>query len=299
MSVEPRRSSFVARVVRSRWVTIPLRLLCGIITVIAASAAPQMLAHSFRPGRDQLESTWDLAANFAAALLTAATVLVAYTLFVRLTERRWPSELQPRSALWEIPWGIILGFGLSGASVTVIWLLGGYEIDGVADRSRWLSVIVRGFSIAVASSVIEEVLLRGVVLRILAEGIGRWWALVISSLLFGGLHLANPNSSVLVAIAIAIEAGFLLGVAYLWAERLWLPIGLHGAWNFALAAIFGGALSGQQVSAIIDAKLVGPEWISGGAFGIEASLLSTIICTSAGCAIAVRLVHISSYDKFL
>ena len=138
---------------------------------------------------------------------------------------------------------------------------------------------------AVAVSVIEELLLRGLVLRILAEVIGRWWALVVSSLLFGVLHMLNPNSSLIVAIELAIEAGFMLGVAYLWTGRLWLPIGIHAAWNFSLGALFGGPLSGLQVSAIIDAKLVGPDWISGGAFGIEGSLVSTIICTTAGCAI--------------
>jgi len=168
--------------------------------------------------------------------------------------------------------------------VTVIWLLGGYLIEGVADRSAWAPPIVRGLAIAVASSVIEEVLLRGLILRILAEVFGRWWALAVSSLLFGALHLANPHSSVIVGLGLAIQAGFLLGVAYLWTERLWLPIGLHGAWNFGQAAVFGGALSGNQISAIIDAKLVGPEWISGGDFGIEGSLVSTIMCTAAGCA---------------
>ena len=99
------------------------------------------------------------------------------------------------------------------------------------------------------------------------------------------LHLANPNSSVVDGLILVIEAGFLLGVAFLWSERLWLPIGLHGGWNFSLAAIFGGGLSGQQVSAIVSATLVGPDWLSGGAFGIEGSLLSTITCSAAGCTI--------------
>ena len=292
MSVEPRRLSLVARIVRSRWVTIPSRLVAGIATVIAASVGSQKVADLFRPSRDQLGSSWwNLTAYLAAALLVAATVAMAYVAFVRLTERRWPSELRPRPALWELPLGIALGFGLSAASVTVIWLFGGYQIVGVADRSTWSLLIVRGLAIAVASSVIEEILLRGLVLRILAEGLGRWWALAVSSLLFGVLHIANPHSSVVVALALAIEAGFLLGVAYLWTERLWLPIGLHAAWNFALAAVFGGALSGNEVSAIIDAKLVGPEWISGGAFGIEGSLLSTIICCAAGIAILQAMLR--------
>jgi membrane protease YdiL (CAAX protease family) len=297
MSDGPHRFSRLIRIVRSRWVTIPARLVGGIIMVIAASAGSQTVADLFRPHRDQLVSTGALLAYFAAALLVAASVTMAYVVFVRLAERRWPSELQPRAALWELPSGIVLGFGLSAASVTVIWLLGGYQIDGVADRSTWALLIIRGLAIAVASSVIEEILLRGLVLRILAEGLGRWWALAISSLLFGALHLANPHSSVIVALSLAIEAGFMLGVAYLWTERLWMPIGLHGAWNFALAAVFGGALSGTEVSAIIDAKLVGPEWISGGAFGIEGSLLSTIICCAAGLAILHEMLSRSGHAR--
>jgi uncharacterized protein len=291
MSNGSHRFSLLTRILRSRWVTIPARLVGGIIMVIAASAGSQAVADLFRPHRDQLVSTGALVAYFAAALLVAASVTMAYVVFVRLAERRWPRELQPRAALWELPSGIALGFGLSAASVTVIWLVGGYRIDGVADRSTWALLITCGLAIAVESSVLEEILLRGLVLRILAEGLGRWWALAISSLLFGILHLANPHSSVIVALALAIEAGFMLGVAYLWTERLWMPIGLHGAWNFALAAVFGGALSGTEVSAIIDAKLVGPEWISGGAFGIEGSLLSTIICCTAGLAILVEMLR--------
>ncbi len=298
MSVEPLRLSLVARMMRSRWLAIPVRLVAGIATVIAASIGSQKVADIFRPSRDQLGSSWwNLTAYLAAALFVAGTVLLAYAVFVRLTERRRPSELQTRPALQELPQGIVLGLGLSAASVVVISLLGGYQIDRFADRSTWTSLIVRGLAIAVASGVIEEVLLRGLVLRILAEVLGRWWALASSSLLFGILHIANPHSSVVVALSLAIEAGFLLGVAYLWTERLWLPIGLHAGWNFALAAIFGGALSGQQVSAIIEAKLVGSEWISGGAFGIEASLVSTIICCGAGLAILREMLRLPGRGK--
>ena len=285
MSDMPGRLAILARILRSRWVTIPVRLMAGIATVISVAMAAQFVAQAILPGRAQVESTSRLSAHLASAVLTAITVLMAYTGFVRLTERRWPSELRPRPAMWELPDGIALGLGLSAASVAVIWFLGGYRIDGIADRSAWASPIVNGLAIALESSVIEEVLIRGLVLRILAEVFGRWWALAVSSLLFGVLHMANPGSSVIVGLGLVIEAGFLLGVAYLWTERLWLPIGLHGAWNFAQAAIFGGALSGLHVSAIIDARLVGPDWISGGAFGIEGSLLSTIVCAGAGCVI--------------
>jgi membrane protease YdiL (CAAX protease family) len=255
--------------------------------VIAASVGAELVAQTFRPSRDRLESTRGLTASFGAALLTALVALLAYAVFVRLTERRRPSELQLRPALREVSTGILIGLGLCTASVSVIWLLGGYQVVGIAARSAWMPPIVNGLTIAAASSVIEELLLRGLVLRILAEALGRWWALGVSSLLFGVLHMANPGASVIVGLGLAIEAGFLLGVSYLWTERLWVPIGLHGAWNFAQAAVFGGALSGYHVSSIIDSKLVGPEWISGGAFGIEGSLVSTILCAATGCAILI------------
>jgi uncharacterized protein len=258
-----------------------------------------MLAGVFRPSRNQLGSALSLTAYFVAAVVVAATVLAAYIVFVRLTERRWPTELQPRPAQSELPRGIALGFGLSAVSVLLIWGLGGYQIERVADRSTWATSIVSGLAIALASSVIEELMVRGLVLRILAEAFGRWWALALSSLLFGVLHMANPNSSVVDGLILVIEAGFLLGVAYLWTERLWLPIGLHLGWNFALASIFGGALSGQPVAAIIDARLIGPERISGGAFGIEGSLVSTVVCCAAGCtilALTLRQQKLTSHE---
>jgi membrane protease YdiL (CAAX protease family) len=277
--------SLALRVLRSRWITIPLRLVGGLAAVILAVVLIQLALQVFVPGPTQPETLGGLTASLAASLFTSGVALLAYTGYVRLTERRRPAELQPRPALWELPAGILLGLGLCAASVGVIWILGGYRVDGVADRSTWASSIMNGLTISVISGVVEELALRGLVLRILAEVFGRWWALAISALLFGVLHMANPGSSVIVGLALVVEAGFLLGVAYLWTQRLWLPIGLHAAWNFAQATIFGGALSGYQVSAIIDAKLVGPEWISGGAFGIEGSVVSTIICCAAACAI--------------
>jgi membrane protease YdiL (CAAX protease family) len=285
MSKNAAPSSFAGRAVRSRWVTIPLRLVGGIVMVVAASAVSQSLTQRFRTDPIQARTAQGLTANFAVALVVALTVMLAYVLFVRLTERRWASELQVQPALWELPSGIVIGLALSASAAAVIWLLGGYQISSVSDRSAWVYLIVRGLGPAVAVSVIEEILLRGLVLRILAEGIGRWWALAVSSLLFGALHMANPHASIFIALGLAIEAGFMLGVAFLWTNRLWLPIGIHLAWNFALSAIIGGAISGLPASAIIKAKLVGPDWISGGEFGIEGSLVSTIICTAAGCAI--------------
>ena len=111
--------SFVGRALRSRWFTIPLRLIGGIFVVGATSGFAQSVSKGFRPGPDQLMSAPGLTANLAIALFVAVMVMLVYVVFVRLTERRWPSELRLRPALWEVPSGIVLGLG--GARLAWPW----------------------------------------------------------------------------------------------------------------------------------------------------------------------------------
>ena len=78
-------------------------------------------------------------------------------------------------------------------------------------------------------------------------------------------------------MAIAIEAGVLLGAAYKWSGTLWLPIGIHWAWNFTQGNIFGFAVSGNGAGeSLIQATVEGPAWLTGGAFGAEASVITVI-----------------------
>jgi hypothetical protein len=79
------------------------------------------------------------------------------------------------------------------------------------------------------------------------------------------------------AIGIALTAGILLAGAYVVSRRLWLPIGLHFGWNFALGGIFGLAVSGNRVEGWLQCRLEGPEWLTGGIFGLEASLVTIIM----------------------
>jgi len=133
--------------------------------------------------------------------------------------------------------------------------------------------------------VIEEILIRGLLFRIMEETLGTWIALAISAVIFGFLHLANPNATLWGAIAIAIEAGIMLAAAYVFTRRLWLPIGIHFAWNFSQGAIFGVAVSGNEVQGLLQSTLSGPTLLSGGAFGAEASIIAVMICLLAGIAL--------------
>ena len=124
--------------------------------------------------------------------------------------------------------------------------------------------------------------MRGVVFRILEQWLGSWIALAISAALFGLLHLLNPGVTLLNAGAVMLEAGIMLAAAYMLTRRLWLCIGIHFAWNFTQGGIFSAAVSGGTTSGLLQAKLIGPTWLSGGAFGAEASVVAVVVCLAAG-----------------
>jgi membrane protease YdiL (CAAX protease family) len=100
-------------------------------------------------------------------------------------------------------------------------------------------------------------------------------ALVISAVIFGGLHLMNKDATLIGVIGIMLQTGITMGAAFMLTRRLWLPMGIHFAGNFTQGGIFGSAVSGNGAeTGILRATITGPDWLTGGAFGIEASLVT-------------------------
>lgn len=245
------------------------RLFLGVVWIILVALGVQAALKAL-PGQK----------NAASALATAvllAAVVGAYLAFVRLLERRKAAELAPRPALAEVPVGVALGFLLFATTIGIIAAFGDYVVTG---RNGWgvLGPVAAG---AMVSGVVEELLVRGIVFRLLEEWLGSWIALGASALLFGAMHLFNPHAGLVPAIAIALEAGVLLAAAFVLTRRLWLPIGLHVGWNFTQAGIFGVAVSGHPEKGLLSSTLRGPELISGGAFGAEASIFAVLVCLAA------------------
>lgn len=118
----------------------------------------------------------------------------------------------------------------------------------------------------------EELVFRGYVFQNMIAGIGLKQSIIFSSLIFGLGHALNPDASILSSVLIVIITPQLI-YAYLKTGQLWLPIGLHLGWNFFQASIFGFAASGQKSPSLISQSPIGPEWLSGGAFGAEGSIL--------------------------
>jgi len=215
------------------------------------------------------------------ALLLAVVVVCAYRGYVRLVEKRAVTELSGRHALRELTAGLALGALLFSISIGILAALGIYQVTG-SNGWRAMFALLPG---AILSGVLEEVVVRGIIFRIAEQSLGSWISLTLSAALFGAAHLGNHGATLLNAGAISIEAGVLLAAAYMVTRRLWFCIGIHVAWNFTQGGIFSGAVSGGTSHGLLQARLAGPDWLTGGEFGVEASAVAFAVCTIAGVAL--------------
>ncbi|MGW6937011.1 CPBP family intramembrane glutamic endopeptidase [Lentzea sp. NPDC054927] len=172
--------------------------------------------------------------------------------------------------------GALIGFGLFVALLLVILVFGGVDQVSWGSFAGFLGIAGMMASVAV----MEEVLFRGVLFRVLEERAGTVIALVVSSLLFGMTHIFNVKATFWGALAIGLTGGTMMAAAYVATRNLWFPIGLHFGWNFTHAGVFGIAVSGtnEVPNGLLQTVLSGPSVLTGGAFGPEASPLSLVIC---------------------
>jgi membrane protease YdiL (CAAX protease family) len=149
--------------------------------------------------------------QLAVVIGWSAVGFAVYSWLVRLIERRPVSELALPGMGRELGIGLLIGAGLYTASVLVLMMMDIYKIQGLNPISYMLPAI----AMALSAAVFEELLFRGVLFRIVEEWLGSWISLVISSAVFGLVHLMNPTATMTGAIFIAVEAGILLGAAYI------------------------------------------------------------------------------------
>jgi membrane protease YdiL (CAAX protease family) len=174
--------------------------------------------------------------------------------------------------------GLALGVGVAAVVVLGMTVLGGIvwtpEGGTAGEYLRDGALALWFFTLPAAA---EEALFRGYVLQALSESWGALWGLWGTSLIFGLVHLTNPNTSLL-GIGNIVMAGVFLGAVYLKTASLWWATGAHLGWNWALGFLADLPVSGLELA---DAPLYGgaprgAAWISGGAFGPEGSLVATL-----------------------
>lgn len=186
--------------------------------------------------------------------------------------------LNPRHALRDLALGGLLGAVLFSLVVLELALGGFYRV--VAVQGSWGVAMV--IPVLLGSAVLEELLFRGVIFRLIQEWVGMWVALAVSAVLFGLAHAANPGATWISSLAIALEAGVLLGAAFALTRNLWFPIGLHFAWNFFEGPVYGTSISGATLHAsLVTAQISGARIVTGGSFGPEAGVPAILTCLVA------------------
>ena len=209
-------------------------------------------------------------------LVVPPVVLIGlYVLVIRWFEKEWAPDVLIRDSIWHLLLGLVTGVVFFILVVGVMWLCRCCTIEPLQwDGPAQLKAFLMFWGVAVG----EEVLFRGVVFKWIDKRWGLWVALVVSALIFGFVHLTNDNATVWSSLAIAIEAGLLLGAAYKWSGGLWLPIGIHWSWNYTQGNIFGFAVSGNDAgTSWLHVVTDGPDILTGGAFGAEASIISVLL----------------------
>jgi len=253
------------------------------VTVLLAEffllAIPLELAYRFAIGNAYRLA---LSAGFAFALLGAFSAICGYVLYARYVTWRDAQELAATRAL-DFFRGFALGALLMVVNVAVVALAG----DLALGLGGWPALAGLP-GVALLAGVYEELIARGIVFRNLENVFGSKIAIALSAALFGWLHVGNPHATPLSAIAIGLEGGVLLAAVYMATRSLWWPIGLHVAWNFTETGVFGIADSGNPGRGVLHAQFSGPEWLTGGVFGIEASAVAVIVCLAAATVFLVR-----------
>jgi hypothetical protein len=218
------------------------------------------------------------------AAVSIGLALAAYKLvIVRLGERP-RDDLPAAGAVTSLAAGLLTGSLLFCALVGIAALFDVYNIIGPGDTRELVKDLI---GMTILAAFMEELLFRGILFRWLEAFAGSWAALVVTSALFGLAHIYNPNATWTSSLAITVEAGMLLGGAYMLARNLWVPMGLHGAWNFTQGFIFDVPVSGADVHGLVQAKLSGPVLLSGGQFGLEASMIGVVLSIPLGLVMIV------------
>lgn len=215
-------------------------------------------------------------AKLAWATLAAIGLVAVYARVTRFVEARPILEVAPRLASRFLI-GTLVGATLVAVTVALAAAFGGYRVSGTAP----LSGLVGRVGPSLHSATWEELAFRGLLFRCLAEWLGAGRAVAASAVVFGALHGLGENGTVWSATAVAIEAGVLLSLAFWATGELWFPIGMHFGWNLTLGGVFGSAVSGGAVPSVLVAQWSGPVWLTGGAFGLEASVLAVAVCSTA------------------
>jgi membrane protease YdiL (CAAX protease family) len=220
-----------------------------------------------------------IAARYLEAGLCFVLLLWFYNLYTRVVERRKPCEIELGKRWRDLGTGFLLSCAIVGLVVLACFLSRSLAVTGIIETKRFVADLFAKFFMG---ALIEELLFRLILFKLTEEWLGTWAALLIQALLFGFAHILNRNATLLTSLSVTIVGGLVYIAAYMASRSLWLPLGLHWGWNFAQSGIFSLPNSGSPYDGLLMTKVMGPRWLTGGSFGIEASYLTILLWLAVG-----------------
>lgn len=223
----------------------------------------------------QLKPEHMLFGAIAETLAITTSVFLARRFIDKRSIESLGLKLSPQTGI-----DILTGIGITLLQMGLIYLLmfglGWITFEGFAWEFDPPGIVVSNTLIFFAVFVLvgwnEELLSRGYHLQTIASGLNLFWGVIISSAIFGGLHLGNPSANVLSTAGIFL-AGIFFAYGYIRTKQLWLPMGMHLGWNFFEGVVCGFPVSGLDIYPLTRIDVHGPELWTGGAFGPEAGLI--------------------------
>lgn len=258
--------------IKQGWLRVFVFLVVYVLLLISSGVVLQLIALATNKENTIPNFYSGILLNF---LLSVLLVLV-FTKFVNRSSLS-TLGLQWKTIARERWIGLITGVFLSCFIATILWLL---------QLVQWFTdeVDAAGLAIALGLMLIvaigEELVFRGYLLGNMMQSSSKEAALVFSALVFAILHSLNPNFNLTAFINIFL-AGLLLGINYIFTRNLWFGILLHFSWNFFQGSVLGFPVSGLQLSSLLQQNSSGSILLTGGEFGLEASLLTSFAFIAA------------------
>jgi uncharacterized protein len=220
-------------------------------------------------------------------VIAVILIFLCYRFFVRRVEEREPREVMGPAAAAEFARGGLLALALVGCTVALMAWSGAYAVESFG--SVW--TLVQAVLLFGTGALVQVVVFRLILFRLVEELTGTWIAFAAISIAFGMVHALNGNLTPTAFLSLTM-GDLLFVAAFVKTRRVWLVWGIHAGWNFFQDGVFGMPNSGvTRFPSWLTPRLGGPEWLSGGSFGIESSIVALVLTLAAGVWIGVLAIR--------
>ena len=251
------------------------KIIVGIAVIVALVALTELLRSVLLDKTNLSNDTKAMATSITEAVIAVAAYIILYKVY----DKRQIDELSRAKFISNAITGSMTGILLQALFILIIYIAGSYSVA----HFNPASTLITPFAFALAAGFVAEIIMIGIVFRLLEKQTGTIITLIIFIILFAVLHVNSKGATIISIGATAMQAGFMLPAAYVFSRNLWLPIFIHFGWDFAEPGIFGGINPSSSLThGLLTSNIAGNSLLTGGETGPQDSLSSLLLCALLG-----------------